>query len=47
MHLREDRRHVQTLTFNVRAQIGTRLNQMACTQEMIDYALELSRTQSV
>ena len=38
MHLREDRRHVQDLTFNARTQIGTRLNlEMACTQEMIDY----------
>ena len=43
MHLREDRRHVQDSDIQrARTQIGTRLNlEMACTQEMIDYALEL------
>ena len=43
MHLREDRRHVQDSDVaRARAQIGTRLNlEMACTQEMIDYALQL------
>ncbi len=43
MHLREDRRHVQDSDVErARAQIGTRLNlEMACTQEMIDYALKL------
>jgi pyridoxine 5-phosphate synthase len=43
MHLREDRRHVQDSDVRrARAQIQTRLNlEMACTQEMIDYALRL------
>ena len=43
MHLREDRRHVQDSDVRrARAQIKTRLNlEMACTQEMIDYALQL------
>lgn len=43
MHLREDRRHVQDSDIQrARSQIGTRLNlEMACTQEMIDYALVL------
>jgi pyridoxine 5-phosphate synthase len=43
MHLREDRRHVQESDVQrARAQIATRLNlEMACTQEMIDYALQL------
>ncbi len=43
MHLREDRRHVQDSDVQrARAQIKTRLNlEMACTQEMIDYALQL------
>ena len=43
MHLREDRRHVQDSDIQrARKQIGTRLNlEMACTQEMIDYALKL------
>lgn len=43
MHLREDRRHVQDLDVQrAREQIATRLNlEMACTQEMIDYALKL------
>lgn len=43
MHLREDRRHVQDSDVQrARAQIQTRLNlEMACTQEMIDYALKL------
>jgi pyridoxine 5-phosphate synthase len=43
MHLREDRRHVQDSDVGrVRAQMATRLNlEMACTQEMIDYALKL------
>jgi len=43
MHLREDRRHVQDSDVQrARAQIATRLNlEMACTQEMIDYALQL------
>lgn len=43
MHLREDRRHVQDSDVQrARAQIQTRLNlEMACTQEMIDYALQL------
>lgn len=43
MHLREDRRHVQDSDIQrARTLIGTRLNlEMACTQEMIDYALEL------
>ena len=43
MHLREDRRHVQDSDIQrARTQIGTRLNlEMACTQEMIDYALDL------
>jgi len=43
MHLREDRRHVQESDVQrAREQIATRLNlEMACTQEMIDYALKL------
>lgn len=43
MHLREDRRHVQDSDVQrAREQIATRLNlEMACTQEMIDYALKL------
>jgi pyridoxine 5-phosphate synthase len=43
MHLREDRRHVQDEDVQrAREQIATRLNlEMACTQEMIDYALKL------
>ncbi|MBC8190528.1 MAG: pyridoxine 5'-phosphate synthase [Puniceicoccaceae bacterium] len=43
MHLREDRRHVQDSDVQrARAEIKTRLNlEMACTQEMIDYALRL------
>jgi pyridoxine 5-phosphate synthase len=43
MHLREDRRHVQDSDVRrARRQIGTRLNlEMACTTEMIEYALEL------
>ena len=43
MHLREDRRHVQDSDVRrARAEISTRLNlEMACTQEMIDYALAL------
>lgn len=43
MHLREDRRHVQDSDIErARAAIQTRLNlEMACTQEMIDYALRL------
>jgi pyridoxine 5-phosphate synthase len=43
MHLREDRRHVQESDVQrARAQIATRLNlEMACTPEMIEYALKL------
>ncbi|MBT62472.1 MAG: pyridoxine 5'-phosphate synthase [Puniceicoccaceae bacterium] len=43
MHLREDRRHVQDSDVSrARAQIATRLNlEMACTPEMVDYALKL------
>jgi len=43
MHLREDRRHVQDSDVRrARAEIATRLNlEMACTPEMIAYALEL------
>jgi len=43
MHLREDRRHVQDSDVErARAQIATRLNlEMACTPEMIEYALRL------
>ena len=43
MHLREDRRHVQDSDIRrARAEIATRLNlEMACTEEMIAYALEL------
>ncbi|MDQ8193481.1 pyridoxine 5'-phosphate synthase [Coraliomargarita sp. SDUM461004] len=43
MHLREDRRHVQDADVQrARAQIATRLNlEMACTPEMIEYALKL------
>ncbi|MFT5836551.1 MAG: pyridoxine 5-phosphate synthase [Candidatus Azotimanducaceae bacterium] len=43
MHLREDRRHVQDSDIQrARAQIKTRLNlEMACTQEMVEYALKL------
>ena len=42
MHLREDRRHVQTCDVErVKAQMRTRLNlEMACTPAMIDYALK-------
>lgn len=44
MHLREDRRHVQAFDVEaVQASIKTRLNlEMACTQEMIDYALQIA-----
>ena len=43
MHLREDRRHVQNSDVQrAREQITTRLNlEMACTSEMIQYALKL------
>lgn len=43
MHLREDRRHVQDSDVQrVREQMATRLNlEMACTPEMIEYALKL------
>jgi pyridoxine 5-phosphate synthase len=43
MHLREDRRHVQDSDVQrAREQIATRLNlEMACTPEMIAYALKL------
>ncbi|MGB0744110.1 MAG: pyridoxine 5'-phosphate synthase, partial [Opitutales bacterium] len=43
MHLREDRRHVQYSDVRrAREQVATRLNlEMACTKEMVDYALEL------
>jgi pyridoxine 5-phosphate synthase len=43
MHLREDRRHVQDSDIQrARAQIKTPLNlEMACTQEMVEYALKL------
>ena len=43
MHLREDRRHVQAFDVEaVRAAIKTRLNlEMACTEEMIGYALQI------
>jgi len=43
IHLREDRRHIQESdVFRAREQIQTRLNlEMACTPEMIDFALEL------
>ncbi len=43
MHLREDRRHVQDSDVRrAREQIATRLNlEMACTKEMVDYALKL------
>ncbi|MEO0508261.1 MAG: pyridoxine 5'-phosphate synthase [Verrucomicrobiota bacterium] len=43
MHLREDRRHVQDSDVQrAREQISTRLNlEMACTPEMIEYALVL------
>lgn len=43
MHLREDRRHVQAFDVEaVKAAISTRLNlEMACTQEMIEYALRI------
>ncbi|MFP4069994.1 MAG: pyridoxine 5'-phosphate synthase [Opitutales bacterium] len=43
MHLREDRRHVQDADVRrAREQIATRLNlEMACTPEMIAYALDL------
>jgi len=43
IHLREDRRHVQESDVQrAREQIATRLNlEMACTPEMIDYALKL------
>jgi len=43
MHLREDRRHVQDSdVWRARTELSTRLNlEMACTSDMIDYALEL------
>ncbi|CAI8353185.1 MAG: Pyridoxine 5'-phosphate synthase [Opitutia bacterium UBA7350] len=43
IHLREDRRHIQDSDVErTRALIRTRLNlEMACTKEMIDYALRL------
>lgn len=43
MHLREDRRHVQDEDVQrAREQLATRLNlEMACTPEMIEYALKL------
>jgi len=43
MHLRDDRRHVQDSDIQrAHTQIATRLNlEMACTQEMVDYALKL------
>ncbi|ADE54852.1 pyridoxine 5'-phosphate synthase [Coraliomargarita akajimensis] len=43
MHLREDRRHVQDSDVQrAREHISTRLNlEMACTPEMIEYALKL------
>lgn len=43
VHLREDRRHIQESDVRrVREQISTRLNlEMACTQAMVDFALEL------
>lgn len=43
MHLREDRRHVQSFDIeSVKASMKTRLNlEMACTQEMTEYALRL------
>lgn len=43
LHLREDRRHVQDSDVRrARAALTTRLNlEMACTPEMVDYALEL------
>ena len=43
MHLREDRRHVQQSDVDrMRAHMHTRLNlEMACTEEMVSYALEL------
>lgn len=43
MHLREDRRHVQSFDIeSVKASIKTRLNlEMACTEEMTEYALKL------
>lgn len=44
MHLREDRRHVQAFDVEaVQSAIKTRLNlEMACTQEMIEYALRIT-----
>lgn len=44
MHLREDRRHVQGSDVErAREKISTRLNlEMACTSEMIEYALKLT-----
>lgn len=43
VHLREDRRHIQERDVRrLRESIATRLNlEMACTQEMADFALEL------
>ena len=43
MHLREDRRHVQSFDIeSVKASMKTRLNlEMACTGEMTEYALKL------
>ena len=43
MHLREDRRHVQSADIeSVKASMKTRLNlEMACTEEMTEYALKL------
>jgi pyridoxine 5-phosphate synthase len=43
MHLREDRRHVQSFDIeSVKASMKTRLNlEMACTEEMTEYALKL------
>lgn len=43
MHLREDKRHVQSFDIEkVKASMKTRLNlEMACTEEMTEYALKL------
>lgn len=43
MHLREDRRHVQSFDIeSVKSSMKTRLNlEMACTEEMTEYALKL------
>lgn len=43
IHLREDRRHIQERdVWRTREMISTRLNlEMACTREMIDFALKL------